>query len=295
MDNQPKLLAQGFSFPESPRWHDDKLWFVDMFGRKAVLTVDLNGRMEVAREFEDSPSGLGFLPDGTAIVVLTFSKQIVRVDTGETYADLSEAGGSNLNDMVVDAKGNAYVDHIASVGDEPGDSIILVEANGKFRSVADGLHRPNGMVVSPDGQTLVVGSVPGKSLTAFTISEDGSLSDRRLFADASPRGCNGIALDAEGAIWVGSGGSDGNATTGFFRIREGGEVADSIIIEGKSAVACALGGPERKTLFMTTARVPSLETDKPWRTEVSQIASKWATAEGFIEAVDVDVAGAGFP
>jgi sugar lactone lactonase YvrE len=283
-----RVLATGFAFPESPRWHDGLLWLSDIFGRK-VVTVDLHGRSEVVRAFDDRPSGIGFLPDGSPIVVLMTEKQIVRIDTGEIHADLREFDGEYLNDMVVDEQGRAYVDYSArplaehQVDGENGDAIILVEPNGDYRIAATGgLHMPNGLVLTPDSRTLIAAMPPLRQLMSFSVAADGTLGNPRLFADLAPEGVDGMCLDAAGAIWVAS-----PRTSHFLRVLAGGEVTDVITVEGRWAVACMLGGPDRRWLFMMTTRVP----DNP----VTGMKGNMHLARGSVEVVEVDIPGAGWP
>jgi sugar lactone lactonase YvrE len=281
----PTVLLDGIVFPESPRWHQDRLWFVDMFGGR-VMTVDLNGRSEVIASFDDRPSGLGFLPNGSPIVVLMGQRRIVRLDNGEVHADLSELGGEFLNDMVVDNHGRAYVDCLYPRPDptqDAGDSIVMVELNGSFRVVAKGgLFRPNGLVITPDGRNLVVAMGPIHSLMAYTVHDDGSLSDQRLYAGTKEEGIDGICLDAAGAVWIAS-----PRTGHFVRVLPSGEFDQIVNVEGKWATACMLGGHDRLTLFMTTAKVP--ENPK------GGLGGNLHKSTGFIEVMQVNVPGAGLP
>jgi len=288
--HDPKLLVDGLIFPESPRWHDNKLWFVDMFAGQ-VLTSDLEGKAEVMRQFDDRPSGIGFLPDGSAIVTLMAQKKVVRIDNGEIHADLSDLGGDYLNDMVVDPKGRAFVDYYGPRPPDEGspdaiwtDAIITVEPNGDVGPVTRGdmVRRPNGVVITPDGMTLIAAMPPLRKLISFSIGDDGSLSKPEVFASTDPDHLDGICLDAEGAIWVAS-----PRTNRFLRIRSDGRVTDTIPVEGKWAIACMLGGPQRKTLFLATAHVP----ENPR----GGMDGNLHESKGYIEMVDVEVPGAGLP
>jgi sugar lactone lactonase YvrE len=215
----------------------------------------------------------------------------VRIDNGEVHADLSSLGGEYLNDMVVDESGRAYVDYLhlppggEAVSDETSDGIILVEPNGEFRFVARGggmCNRPNGLVITPDGSTLIVAMGPIHKLVAFTIESDGSLGEPRVFADMGEEGLDGICLDADGSVWVAS-----PRTSHFLRVREGGEVVETLSSDPKWAVACMLGGPDRRTLFMATADMPANPT--------GGMRGNLHEAHGFIEITKVDVPGAGLP
>ena len=227
--------------------------------------------------------------DGTPIVVLMKTRQIMRIEGSRNtvHADLSDVPAEYLNDMVVDAEGRAYVDLLrkppSGSPEDSGDCIMLVELNGQKRVVATGeLYRPNGLAISGDGSTLVVAEGPKHRLTAFSVDRDGSLHNRRVYAETGLDEPDGICLDAEGAVWIGS-----PRTNQFLRIREGGETVQSIRVEGKWAVACVLGGPARRTLFMGTARVPADPLRDLW--------GNLERSEGFIETVSVDVPGDGLP
>jgi sugar lactone lactonase YvrE len=274
-----------------------------------VLTVDLRGRSETVAELDDKPSGIGFLPDGTPIVVLMRRRQIVRLATGGVrgHADLSSIAGHDLNDMVVDREGRAYVGNRFKRGDILGtkeraapsspEGIVLVMPDGVCRVVADSLFSPNGIVITPDAKTLIVALSRSHRLVAFDVEEDGRLANRRLFAQTGSSSTNlvlgrdpspdGICLDAEGAIWFGS-----PLTGEFIRILEGGQVTDRIQLpDGRWAVACSLGDADRRTLFLVSARA-SLEN---MATCVDYESDKRSTASGRVEVVQVDVPGRGWP
>jgi sugar lactone lactonase YvrE len=283
-----EVLVDNLVFPESPRWRDDRLWFVDMFGQR-VMTVDLEGHTTLVATFDDRPSGLGFLPDGTPIVVLMTKRQIVRMERGGTslHADLSAIPAEYLNDMVVGSSGRAYVDLLRPPTpnrDRLGDHcIMVVEPDGQYDVAASGdLFRPNGLVISADGTTLIAAESVGHRLSAFNIDEDGLLSNRRVFAETGEDVPDGICMDEEGAVWIGS-----PTTNRFVRFRDGGEVAQIIDVEGRWALACVLGGRDRRTLFMATSRVPL----NPQPGMVGNLQD----SKGFIETLVVDIAGAGIP
>ena len=279
----PSVLLDGLVFPECPRWHQDKLWFSDMGGRH-VSTVDAEGRSEVKASFA-RPAGLGFLPDGRLLMVSEADPFLRRLDPDGLHiiADLSSLGSVVLNDMVVDRQGRAYIgddafDMATGMPPRPG-RLILAIPDGSARVVAEGLGFPNGMVITPDDKTLIVAETMARHLTAFDVAADGSLTGRRLFADVGAAGLmpDGICLDAEGAVWVAS-----VATGEFVRVVEGGVVTQRIPVSGKWAVACMLGGQDRRTLYMCTARTTP--------TDMAQ-----GKSVGWIETVRVDVAGAGLP
>lgn len=282
----PSVLLDGLVFPEGPRWHDGKLWFSDIHARR-VMTADPEGRSEVVVSLPQSPSGLGFLRDGRLLVVSVGDGLLLRLDPDglHTTADLKAVGSVIPNDMVVDSEGRAYVGDDAfdiSAGPPKPGRIILATPDGAVRTVAEGLSYPNGMVITPDGRTLIVAETMGRCLTAFSIAEDGSLSEKRQFANLGVGGIggvmpDGICLDAEGAVWVGS-----PATSEFVRVLEGGAVTHRIPVPGKWAVACMLGGDDRRTLFLCTAETTLQDLGQ-------------GKSIGWIETVRVGVPGAGLP
>jgi sugar lactone lactonase YvrE len=282
MASDTKVLIEGLCFPEGPRWHDGRFWFSDMHGKR-VLRAGMDGRAETVVEVPERPSGLGWLPDGRLLVVSMHDRRLLRLDPGglTPVADLSHIATFHVNDMVVDRAGRAYVGNFGFdlVGGEKPctTSLARVDPDGRVHVAATDLMFPNGAVITPDDRTLVVGESFASRLTAFDKAPDGTLSRRRVFAalegGAIP---DGIALDAEGAIWVAS------PTTGeCLRVHEGGRVSRRVRGTGL-AYACALGGPDRKTLFVCTA-----ETHDPDECV--------ARRTGRIEVVAVDVPGAGWP
>ncbi len=285
----PRILLDGLVFPEGPRWHRGQLWFSDMFCHR-VWTVDPRGRAKVVRAFKDRPSGIGFLPDGRPLVVAMTERVVYRLDPdgAHVHGDLRGFHSDGINDMVVDAKGRAYVG--SRYGDldtkEPTGSLVLVTPDGKARIVADTLETPNGTVVTPDGKTMIVGETRACRLTAYDIAADGSLSNRRVHADLGDAGPDGLALDAEGGVWLGS-----PVTREFVRVLKGGTVTDRIPTGDKLAVACALGGEDRRTLFLCTART----TRETIRALVKDHSEARSLSAGFIEAVQVEVPGVGWP
>jgi sugar lactone lactonase YvrE len=278
----PQVLLDGIVFPEGPRWHKGKLWFSDIHAHK-VMTVDEQGRSEVIATVTERPSGLGWLPDGRLLVVSMRNQQLLRLDPDglHTVAEVKSLVKGDINDMVVDAQGRAYIgsmgyDLFAGETPAPGN-VVMVTPDGKARVVADNLELPNGPAITPDQKTLIVAESFGHRLAAFDIAADGSLSGRRVFAELGEATPDGICLDAEGAVWVSS-----PLTHEFLRVRQGGTIADRIPLSGKWAVACMLGGADRRTLFLLTAET-SLE-------DLQQGKSK-----GYIETVRVEVPGAGLP
>lgn len=242
------------AFPESPRWHDGALWFSD-FHTHRVQRVDMAGRCETVVVVPGQPSGLGWLPDGTLLVVSMTDRRLLRFAANQLsqVADLSQLAPFHCNDMVVDAKGRAYVGNFGFdfAAKQPPRStcLILVQPDGSARVVADDLLFPNGAVITPDGRTLIIGESYGARLTAFDIADDGSLSGRRVWAALDKAAPDGICLDRAGAIWLAS-----PTSREVLRVREGGEVTHRCATPGQ-AVACALGGPESRTLFVLTTKV----------------------------------------
>ncbi len=289
--NAPKMIYQGLVFPEGPRWHDNKLWLSDMHAH-SVMTVDAAGKVETVAKFDDRPSGLGFLPDGTPLAVLMRSRRVVKFGAGgiSVHGDFTRIPGTHLGEMVVDGQGRAYVgnrEHSAQASDKRSpETIELVMPDGSIQTAADDLWGPNGSAITADGRTIVVAESRANRITAFAIQPDGMLTDRRIFAELGlvP---DGVCVDAEGAAWV-SAVHKGE----YWRVREGGEIVDRVkLSEGKWAVACVLGGPDRRTLYMATA----FETLEHFFSLVDFQADLKSTARGFLETVQVDVPGAGWP
>jgi sugar lactone lactonase YvrE len=263
MDYKTQILLDGLLFLEGPRWHEGKLWFSDMHAHW-VMNVDMKGNAQKVVEVPGQPSGLGWLPDGRLLIVSMTDRRLLRWDGKNLVeaADLSRLASFHCNDMVVDVRGNAYVGNFGSdwVGRTPAPAnIIMVKPDGAARIVADKMEFPNGSVITPDGRTFIVAETFGRRLTAFDIDRDGSLFNRRVWADVNPAMPDGICLDAENAIWIAN--TSGNEV---IRIAEGGKVLDRIKF-AQSAYACALGGKDNKTLFVLTAKssVPEAVKSKP--------------------------------
>ena len=276
-----KVLLDKLAFPEGPRWHGGKLYFSDMHAHK-VMTVDLNGKTETICEVPNRPSGLGWLPDGRMLIVSMTDRKLMRLDRDglKVHADLSKLASFDCNDMVVDAKGRAYVGNFGydlHINAPQKDAeLVMVTPEGHASVVADGLQFPNGAVITPDGKTLIVGESMGRRFSAFEIAADGTLSKRRIWAEIAPALPDGICLDAEGAIW-----SSSPFTNETMRVFEGGRVAERIKTDQMS-IACMLGGPDRKTLFILTA--PTTDPEKCRADPASKI-----------EITQIEVAGAGLP
>lgn len=249
---QLETFAEGFVFLEGPRWRDGRLWVSDAFG-KMVYTVTEDGVRTKIIDVPHGPSGIGFLPDKTPVIVSMENRCLYRLVGGALvlHADISKLVNSSINDMVIDARGNAYVGNLGYDlfgGEELKlTNFILVTPDGKAREVANGLAVPNGPVITPDGKTLIVAESMGRRLTAFDIQPDGSLSNRRVFADLAGAEPDGICLDAEGAVWLAA-----INRRGFLRVKEGGEVTHKIETGKRMAIACTLGGADGRTFYGLT-------------------------------------------
>jgi len=248
-----RVVADGFHFLEGPRWRDGRLWVSDMHGGQ-VVAVTPEGRVEPIVELPTQPSGLGWLPDGRLLVVSMTDRRLLRLEGSRLvpHADLSGLATFHCNDMVVDTDGRAYVGNFGydyEAGEAFRSAVLaLVHPDGSVEAAADDLAFPNGMVITPDGGTLVVAETFAHRLTAFTIAADGRLAGRRTWASLDEQVYpDGICLDAEGAIWVAS-----PLTNEAIRVREGGTVTDRVAAD-RHVIACALGGAGRRTLFVLAA------------------------------------------
>jgi sugar lactone lactonase YvrE len=263
-----ETLLEGGSFFEGPRWRDGRWWVSDFF-RHRVITVDPEGREEHVLTVQGRPSGLGWMPDGSLLVVsMTDQRVLRRSPAGEVtvHADVSGLCGGYLNDMVVNADGRAYAGEfgfdLAGYADPEPANLLRIEPDGTASVAAEDMLFPNGSVI--EGRTLIVGETAGARYTAFTIEEDGSLSDRRVWAQVAPTpelttfaetlaklqfGPDGCALDAEGCIW-----SADEVGARCVRLAEGGEIVDEVKMpDGLDVFACMLGGDDGRTLLMCAA------------------------------------------
>lgn len=279
------VLVDGLVFAEGPRWHEGRLWFSDMLEHR-IVAVTPDGVVEVVHDLGDRrPSGLGWLPDGRLLAVSMEDHRLLRFDPDGPVeaADLTPFCGGPANDMVVDGEGRAWIGNLgydmASGGPMAPTNVVRVDPDGSVHLAAGDLMSPNGMVVTADGTTLVVAESAAARLTAFTIGADGQLSGRRVFADLGGRRApDGICIDAENCVWVSC-----PVTGEFLRVADGGEVLDRIELEPpRAAIACMLGGADRRTLFCCTAGGFRLHEEALHR-------------RARIEALPVGVAGAGRP
>jgi sugar lactone lactonase YvrE len=245
--NNLQILMTGIAFGESPRWHDNRLWFSDWMAQE-IIAVDLDGKSEAITKVQAMPFCIDWLPDGN--LVITSGKDILRMEPDGrlvTHADLSNLTEYGWNEIVVDGRGNIYVngaefDLMAGEAFRPG-IIALLSPDGSSRQVAEDIAFPNGMAVTPDDSTLIVAESYGKKLSAFDIGSDGSLSNRRVWAEVDGHP-DGICIDSEGAVWYADVPNKRCA-----RVSEGGEVLETINLD-RGCFSCALGGVKGNTLFM---------------------------------------------
>jgi sugar lactone lactonase YvrE len=275
------LLVDGGRYFEGPRWHADRLWVSDTLAR-SVFCIALDGDRTLVCTMDDIACGLGHLPSGELIVLGMFQKRLWRLSDGALalYADLSSVATGTIDDMIVDARGNAYVGDLGFdllAGPKGGGlgRVLLVTPDGRRRVVAEGLDFPNGIAVSGDGTRLVVAESMGDRLSEFRIEADGSLSAPRRFGRFDEP--DGVCLDESAHAWVALFSEDA-----FVRVAPSGEIVDRIATPGRRAVACCLGGPDRRSLFCITAV-----------TTHEDLMQGRSTSR--IEVADIEVAGAGAP
>jgi sugar lactone lactonase YvrE len=276
------LVTEEIAFPESPRWVEDRLWFSDVYDFK-LKAVDLDGNLEVIAEVPGRPSGLGLLPDGRMLMATGVERKLHAVSPdGEVteVADLSALATGFLNDMVVDSEGWAYVGDTGfnpASGEpfKPGRT-WLVAPGREPEIAAEDVHLHNGCAISPDGGTLYVAETFAHRVTSFTIGSDGRLGERAVHTELPSRP-DGLCLDAEGALWVAM-----VQDSEFVRIDPAGEVVERIASPAPFALACALGGPERRHLFLDSA-------------DTTLERLREGDSVGRIDVVEVAVPGAGLP
>ena len=244
----PRVLLEGLAFPESPRWHDGRLWLSDWLAHE-VIALDPEGGHEVMAEVDAFPFSIDWLPGGPMLI--TAGRRLLRVAPDKSlvaHADASDLLDFGLNEIVVDGRGNAYVNGVGFdiMGwDEPKPGmIVVVTPGGETRKVVEGGNFPNGMAVTPDGSTLIVADSYGKDLTAFDIEDDGSLENRRTWADLGDGVPDGICLDAEGAVWYAD-----VPHRRCVRVAEGGAMLE-LVQHDRGCFACMLGGRDGSTLFI---------------------------------------------
>jgi len=277
-----QCLLDGGRYFEGPRWHAGRLWFVDCMER-TLLSLSPSGAREQHATFEDdTPCGTGILPDGRLVVLTMHRKRLMTYADGKLslYADLSGIAAGAIDDMIIDGLGRAYVGDLGFDMPPPPDRgapgrIILVMPDGAARVVAEGLRFPNGISVSADHRRLVVAEMDGACLADYDIEPNGDLKFRGRFG--SMKSPDGICLDREGAVWVAAFEEDA-----FIRLDPSGNELQRIEVPGRRALACVLGGPERRTLFCLSAA-----------TSYEELRQRKSSSR--IDVVDVEIAGAGYP
>lgn len=258
-DDEPRVLADGFTMLESGRWHDGRLWAAH-WGSGEIVAVDAIGTVKTIAA---GPAGYGWsfdwLPDGRRLTTGAALTVTGTDGRDEPYGHLADVAGHGWNELVVTAGGDVYVNgfefDLAGGGAPKPGIIALIRADGTTDSVADSLAFPNGMALTPDGRTLLVSESFASQLTAFDIGPDGGLSNRRVWAaNVAP---DGICVDAEGAVWTGApdirmlGGGPDAPGGSLIRVADGGQVLDRVDFD-RPAFSCALGGPDGRTLFALT-------------------------------------------
>ena len=249
-----RKVIGGLPFAEGPRWFEGALYISDMHGRRVLRIGDDGSCAEVAR-IADMTSGLGWLPDGRMLIVSMEARKVMRRENDGAIVEHADLGGIatfHANDMIVAADGTAYVGNFGfslfPLGEPRSTALARISPEGVVSTAAEDLWFPNGIALTGDGRTLIVAESAAFSLTAFAVAEDGTLRDRRLWAHLGENNApDGLCLDAEGAAWVAL-----PHHRKFVRVREGGEVLETIEV-ADHALACALGGPDRRTLFMTVS------------------------------------------
>jgi sugar lactone lactonase YvrE len=277
--SEQRIVLQDLVFGESPRWHDGRLWLCD-WGAQEIIAVELDGARELVAEVPAFPFSIDWLPDGRLVVVAQGGLFLEDDGVMVAWRDLSGLSDRPWNEIVVDGRGNTFVNGIGfdlMAGEKPAPGLIaVVTSDGLVRQVAGGLAFPNGMVVTPDSATLVVAESYAGRLSAFDIEPDGSLVNRRVWADLGDAAPDGLCLDEQGAIWYAD-----VPHRRCVRVREGGEVLQTVELD-RGCFACTLGGADRRTLLMLTAR---------WVGTVGADADR----TGQVVAINAPAAGAGHP
>jgi sugar lactone lactonase YvrE len=274
------VLVTGRGLVEAPRWHDGRLYFSDWTAGE-VLAADADGHTEVVARVRSFPLCSAWLPDGRLLLVSSGDGRLLRREPDGSLQTHAELGGPGWNDIVVDGRGNAYVnsvgfDMMAGEAARLGH-VVLATPDGTVRRVADDLAFPNGMAVTADNATLIVAESHGRRLTAFAVGGDGGLGGRRVFADLGEDAPDGICVDAEGAVWYAT--VPGRRCV---RVADGGRVLQTVPLD-RGGFACVLGGPDRRTLFVTAAE---------WRPDLPELVP---AGSGQVCAAAVTVSGAGWP
>jgi sugar lactone lactonase YvrE len=276
---EPRVLCDGIIFGESARWHDGRFWFSD-WGTGEVLAVDRAGQREVVHRISTFPFSLDWLPDGRLLIASSGLDREELDGSLAPHADVAALAPA-WNEIVVDGRGNAYINQagfdLMSGAEPAAGTVAVVTATGGVRTVAEDVWFPNGMAVTADDATLIVAESYRNRLTAFAIEEDGSLTDRRVWAELGSDVPDGICVDAEGAVWYAD-----VPNRHCVRVREGGEVLQTIELD-RGCFSCALGGPEGRTLFIVATE---------WHGPQAMLAGE---PTGQVVTVEVAVPHAGHP
>jgi sugar lactone lactonase YvrE len=282
-------LIVGLSFPEAPRWRDGMLWFSDIHAH-SVNRITPDGAVVRVARIDDRASGLGFLPNGDPLVVSMLDRRLIAIDSGggaRMHADLAHLSGQFINDMAVDARGRAYVgSRNGGAAASASDSLLLVQADGAARTIQHGMVTPNGAVITPDGLSLIVAEPAVGRLNRFAIGPDGGLSGREIICELPGRHIDGICRDAAGHFWAGGG------VGGLLRIAVDGALLRVIDFPGRMVLACALGGPDGKTLYLATTDLCLL--DNLARIGFDRALDGEVNSLGRIEAMQVEIPGQDF-
>jgi sugar lactone lactonase YvrE len=280
-----QTIVDGLSFPESPRWHDGALWFSDIHAHRVYRVSD--GTTDVAAEIGDRASGLGFLPDGSLLIVSMLDRKLIAVGRDgqqRIYADVSHLSRNFINDMVVDASGRAYVgSRNGGMPASKSDSLLLALPDGTTRVLLDDMVSPNGAVITPDGKSLIIAETALGRLNCFAIAPDGTLGDRQIICELAGRHIDGICRDTAGGVWCGGGNG------GLLYVAPDGSLAKVVDFPGRMVLACSLGGADGKTLFLATTGMTLIENLAfigADRTRDAQVNSN-----GRIEAMVVEIPG----
>jgi sugar lactone lactonase YvrE len=282
---EAKTLSTGLAMGESPRWHEHRLWFSD-WGAQEIIAIDPDGHREVVLQVPfNLPFSIDWLPDGRLLVVSGREGLLLRREPDGslvTHIDLRSLSTMGWNEIVVDGRGNTYVNGGAfdvKTGKSAPGIIALIAPNGSLRQVADGIAFPNGMAITPDNKTLIVAESYGKKLTAYEIADDGILSKGRVWADLKDGVPDGICIDAENAVWYAD-----VPNKRCVRVREGGEVLQRVELD-RGCFACMLGGETRRTLFLIAAEWRGME-------KMSGVARE---RTGQVLLIEAPVPGVGWP
>ena len=279
-----QIIVSGLAFGESPRWHEGRLWLCN-WGTGEIVAIDAQGNSQIMLTIPATlPYSIDWLPDGRLLVVSGRDGLLLRQEadgTLATHADLRPLSKSPWNEIVVDGRGNAYVNG-GGPAPAPGEhfgpgTIVLIRPDGTIRQVAENIAFANGMAVTPDNRTLIVAESHANRLTAFDIGGDGGLANRRVWADLGNGFPDGICIDAEGAVWYAD-----VPNRHCVRVREGGEVLQTIDAD-RGCFACMLGGTDGKTLFIVAAE---------WRGFEHMVSD---ARTGQVLSVKAPAPGAGWP